>query len=218
MIENKRTFSLNILSRRAWLLISGAAGACVFVCAAPILLWVAGSGVAGSLICTPQEALAVAGVSGLLVAGVFALHRRAVPSTGCDCAYVPTTSGSADVPLACDLTVFSSNERREHKKLGDLLFAEVKRIVENTDGFTLVFDQNAKLEKRITSWLAKEKQCCPFFSFQITREDAPALLMLRISGPQGAKDVLQGEFEARGLQRRHGSGPQPVQTKSAQPF
>lgn len=199
MTKNKRFFGLKSTSRRGWLLTSGAAGACVFVCAVPILLWAAGSGVAASLICTPQEALAVAGVSGLLVAGAFALCRPAVPSTNCDCAHVLTTSNGTDVPIACNLTVFTTSERAEHRKLGDSLFAEVRRIVEHSDGFTFLFEPDAKLDEQIKSWLAKEKRCCPFFSLEINREDAPASLMLRISGPQGAKEILQSEFEARGL-------------------
>lgn len=202
MIENKHSVDLKIISRRAWLLIGGVAGACVFICAAPILLWVAGSGVAASLICTPQEALAVAGASGLLIAGVFTLGRPAVPSTNCDCAHVPATSDGTDVPIACDLTVFTTKERAEHRTLGDSLFAEVKRVVEHRDGFTLVFDLDTRLEERVEHWLAKEKRCCPFFSFKTAREDATTSLMLRISGPEGAKEILQSEFEARRLLAR----------------
>ncbi|MGH8609479.1 MAG: hypothetical protein ACREX9_19340 [Gammaproteobacteria bacterium] len=201
MIKNKSFFKLKSISRRAWLLTSGAAGACVFICATPILLWVAGSGVAASLICTPQEALAVAAASGLLVAGVFALGR-AVPSTNCDCAHVPSTSNATDVPIACDLTVFTTSERAEHRTLGDALFANVKRIVDHSDGFTFLFERDAKLDEQIKSWLAKEKRCCPFFSFEITREHAPASLMLHISGPQGAKEILQSELETRGISAR----------------
>jgi hypothetical protein len=202
MNENKRSFDLTTISPRAWLVISGVAGTCAFVCAAPILVWVAGSGVASSLICTPQEALAIAAVSGLLVAGVFALRRPVAPSTSCNCADVPTTLDGPNMPIACDLTVFTARERAEHEKLGDSLFAEVKRVVEHGNGFTLVFELDAKLDERIKSWLAKEKRCCPFFSFAITREDAPSSLVLRISGPQGAKEILQSELAARGLLAR----------------
>jgi len=72
----------------------------------------------------------------------------------------------------------------------------------HSDGFTFVFEPGAKLDEQIKSWLAKEKRCCPFFSFKATREGAPASLMLRISGPQGAKEILRSELEARGLLAR----------------
>ncbi|MGH8614890.1 MAG: hypothetical protein ACREYF_23415 [Gammaproteobacteria bacterium] len=192
---------LNSLSRRL-VIISSAAGACVFVCAAPVLLWVAGSGVAASLICTPQEALAVAGVSGLLVGGVLALRMAAKPSTSCDCAHTSIPSESSDGPIACDLTVFTTSERAEHRQLGDSLLAQVKQVIERSDGFTLMFDLDATMDERIERWLAKEKLCCPFFSFETIREQAPPSLKLRISGPAGSKPILQDEFGARGLLAR----------------
>lgn len=158
-----------------------------------------GSGIAASLICTPQEALAVAGVSGLLVGGVLALRMAAKPSASCDCTYTSTPSESSDGPIACDLTVFTTSERVEHRQLGDSLFAQVQQVVEHSDGFTLVFELEATMDQRIERWLAKEKLCCPFFSFETTREQAPPSLKLRISGPAGSKLILQGEFDARGL-------------------
>lgn len=202
MTIESRSSIFKSVSRRAWLVISGAAGVCVFVCALPILLWVAGSGVAASLICTPEEALVVAGAGGLLAGGIMALRRPAAATTDCACTPSSHSSGSEDYPIACDLTVFTASERAEHKQLGDSLFAKVTHVVEHSDGFTLSFALDATVNKKIDRWLAKEKQCCPFFSFEITRDKAARSLGLQISGPPGAKAILRTEFEARELLAR----------------
>lgn len=190
------------VSRPGWLVISGAAGACVFACSVPILMWVAGSGIAASLICTPQEALIVAGASGLLVGGFLALRRPPAATTRCECTSSLPSSDRKDCPIACDLTVFTAMERAEHEQLGDSLLAKVTRVVEHSDGFTLMFELDASVSEKVEHWLAKEKRCCPFFSFEIIRERAPQSLGLRISGPPAAKAILQAEFDARELLAR----------------
>lgn len=180
------------VSRRGWLAISGAAGACVFVCAVPILLWVAGSGIAASLICTPEEALAVAGAGGLLAGGFLALRRPAAASASCACPSSSPSSEGKDCPIACDLTVFTTEERTKHRQLGDSLFAKVARVVEHDDGFTFAFEPDPIVSENVEHWLAMERRCCPFFSFELTRDRAQSL-GLRISGPSGAKAILQAE-------------------------
>ncbi len=95
--------------------------------------------------------------------------------------------------------MFTASERVEHRQLGDSLFAQVREVVEHSDGFTLVFELEATIDEGIQRWLAKEKLCCPFFSFETTREQAPPSIKLHISGPAGSKLILQGEFDARGL-------------------
>jgi hypothetical protein len=193
MAENKQLVDFKKTSRRARLIVSGIAGTCVFICAAPVLLWVAGSGVAASFVCTPKEALIVAGVFGLLsIISIFALRK---PNTSCDC--VPVKEDAACV--ACDLTVFTDSERAEHKALGDALFAKVKHIVELSNGFTLIFDPELKLDARINKWVEKEKMCCPFFTFETTHEDATTSYNLRIFGPLGTKEILRSEFEVRNM-------------------
>jgi hypothetical protein len=42
----------------------------------------------------------------------------------------------------------------------------------------------------VARWIVDERRCCPFFTFAIEREPAPGALWLRITGPEGAKQVL----------------------------
>jgi hypothetical protein len=180
----------NITQKRLWLGTAFAVGTCVAVCSAPIFLWMVGAGVASSLFCTPKEALTIAGVSGLVVAGLFIIGRR-IKSSTCECGGKATKSVHGDTPIACDLTVFSISERMEHLALAKSLLQQVSEVVEHNDGFTFVFEKSPLLERQVVNWVSKEKRCCPFFSFELSSTNTPPLLNLKISGPHGAKEILR---------------------------
>jgi hypothetical protein len=183
-----KTTPLNIAQKRWWLGTAFAFGTCAAICAVPIFLWMLGTGMAGSLFCTPKETLTVAGLSGLTVAGLFAARRR-FTSSKCDCG--DKGDESAEMPIACDLTVFSISERIKHVALAKSLLDKAKQVTEHDDGFTFSFEQSPLLETKIAEWVSNEKRCCPFFFFELSRADRPPSLRLRISGPSGAKEILR---------------------------
>lgn len=185
---------LNIGRNHFWLGGALAAGACVAVCSAPIFLWMVGAGMASSLLCTPREALTVAGISGLAVAALFAIHRW-FTAPDCSCADRAVALADGDQPIACDLTVFDSGERSEHIALAKELLAQARRIIEHTNGFTFVFDKSPVIDEQIANWVSKEKKCCPFFSFEVTTVTTPPSLNLRIDGPEGTKNILKAELQ-----------------------
>lgn len=188
-MSTKKTAS-NITQKRLWLGTAFTVGTCLAVCSAPIFLWMVGAGVAGSFLCTPKEALAVGGLSGLAVAGLFIIGRR-IKSSTCDCGDKATKSVHGDTPIACDLTVFSLSERIKHLAFAKSLLGKARQVIEHKDGFTFVFEQSPLLEMKIADWVSKEKRCCPFFSFELSRANTPPSLSLRISGPDEAKEILR---------------------------
>jgi hypothetical protein len=187
--------ALNITQKRLWLGTAFALGTCAAVCSIPIFLWMVGAGVASSLFCTPKEAVIAAGLSGLAVAGLFAVRRR-ITSSECGCGDKAITSVHADTPIACDLTVFSNSERIKHLVLAKSLLGKARQVIEHKDGFTFVFEQSPRLEVKIADWVSKEKRCCPFFSFELSRANTPPSLNLRVSGPNGAKEILRTGLKA----------------------
>jgi hypothetical protein len=186
-----KKIALNITQKRLWLGSAFAFGTCAAFCAAPIFLWMVGAGFASSLFCTPKEALTAAGLGGLAVAGLFAVRKRITTSSECDCGHKAITSGDADTAITCDLTVFSLSERIKHMALAKSLLGKARQVIEHEDGFTFVFEQSARLEMKIPDWVTNEKRCCPFFLFDLSRTDTPPSLKLRISGPNGAKEILR---------------------------
>jgi hypothetical protein len=194
--------ALNITQKRVWLGNAFALGTCVAICSASIFLWMAGVGVASSLVCTPKEALTVATLSGLAAAGLFAIRRR-TNSSECGREDKAITSVHGDKAIACDLTVFSNSERIKHMALAKSLLEQARQVIEHKDGFTFVFEQSPFLEIQIADWVSKEKKCCPFFSFDLSRANTPPSLRLRISGPDRAKEILRPVADAHAFLCRY---------------
>ena len=82
----------------------------------------------------------------------------------------------------------------EHLALAKSLLQRARQIIEHDDGFTFVFEKSPFLEMQIANWVSKEKRCCPFFSFELSSTNTPPLLNLKISGPDGAKEILRPEL------------------------
>src|SRR5919198_1988937 len=150
-----KTTLLNIAQKRWWLEAAFAFGTCAALCAVPIFLWMLGAGAAGSLFCTPKETLTVAGLSGLAVVGLFAVRRR-FTSSRCDCGDKADASAHTEMPIACDLTVFSISERIKHVALAKSLLDKAKQVIEHDDGFTFIFEQSPLLEMKIAEWVSDE--------------------------------------------------------------
>ena len=88
-------------------------------------------------------------------------------------------------PIACDLSVFTPQERTEHFARGKRIFA-FARIDELSDGYAFTWtDARAELE----TWIDEEKRCCPFFEFDLTRTSSET--KLAITGPLEAKAILR---------------------------
>jgi hypothetical protein len=198
----------NIIQKRLWLGTAFALGTCVAICSAPIFLWMVGAGVASSLFCTPKEALTVAALSGLAAAGLFAVRRR-INSSECGCEDKAIPSVHGDKAIACDLTVFSNSERNEHIALAKSLLEQARQIIEHKDGFTFVFEQSPFLEMQIANWVSKEKRCCPFFSFDLSRAKTPPSLRLRIVGPNRAKEILRSVADLHAFLSRYSVRKRP---------
>ena len=185
-----------------------ALGSCVAICSAPIFLWIVGGGVVISLFCTPKEALAVAALCGLAAAGLLALRRRP-NSSDCGCEDKAIQPGHGNTQIACDLTVFSNTERIKHLALAKSLLGKARQVIEHEDGFTFVFEQSPFLEMQIVNWVSKEKRCCPFFSFDLSRAKTPPSLRLRIVGPNRAKEILRSVADLHAFLSRYSVRKRP---------
>jgi hypothetical protein len=115
----------------------------------------------------------------------------------CRCAAGAT---SDVVPIACDLGAFSPLERDEHLERSREVLSSVERVREEADGFTLAFAVASGLEDEIRLWIQNEQRCCPFLRFDLRNEPATRLV-LRISGPAEAKEILRAGLEENGLLR-----------------
>ena len=94
-----------------------------------------------------------------------------------------TSCGCA--PIACDLSVFTPEERTEHFARGRRIFAGA-RIDELSNGYAFTL---ATPSDELEIWMEEEKRCCPFFDFDLTRTSIETNLV--ITCPPEAKAILR---------------------------
>lgn len=107
-------------------------------------------------------------------------------------AFTPITWGEHlsvfEGALSCSLTSTALQDRIT--LLREEIFPNLTRKEELTDGFIYYFEDEGDLAIKILEFIGKEKQCCPFFKFDISVLPFKKGIALQISGSQGVKDFL----------------------------
>ncbi len=104
----------------------------------------------------------------------------AAPSSG---------SCAAPLPVACDLGVFTVEERNAHTADTAALLGQVRATRGLDDGWELVFDARAMAD--VSRWFLDERRCCPFLSLRVDLPAAADRIAVRLQGPPGTKELLQ---------------------------
>jgi hypothetical protein len=98
--------------------------------------------------------------------------------------------------IACNLGVFDASERSVHANSFEaLVIGRGLALKELSDGYCVKYPGDAQLFARLASWIANERRCCPFFTFELRLEPEGGALWMQISGPEGAKALLKPELE-----------------------
>jgi hypothetical protein len=105
-----------------------------------------------------------------------------------------------DVPTtANDVTACSLNER-EMAERGDLLarelFPGVEAVEELPDGYAYCFSGNETWTTNVLAFVAAERRCCPFFTFELVFTPYGGPLWLRIRGSAAIKAFVREHFHA----------------------
>lgn len=100
-----------------------------------------------------------------------------------------------ELPIACKLTDEKQQKRRE--ELSRELFSGREDTRELDDGYEFVFAGGADWAEKLLSFVVSERECCPFFSFEVLFEPGGGPISLRVRGPEGAKRVVEKEFVGR---------------------
>jgi hypothetical protein len=106
-------------------------------------------------------------------------------------------------PFACDLTVFSPEERESLRGLARSVFDACDHVRELPDGYKLQFPadgggaRGASLATAVARWVALERRCCPCISFTIEFPEDCGPVAVRMTGRPGIKPFLVAEFKER---------------------
>lgn len=97
---------------------------------------------------------------------------------------------AATQPVACNLGAFDAVQKQRYEEaLAELRSRLIERR-ELTDGWAFVFPSDAATCILAMEFVTLERQCCPFWTFrlEVTSLDGP--LILALTGPADAKEIL----------------------------
>lgn len=92
----------------------------------------------------------------------------------------------AEIAIACDLNAFDHEVRKRYTELRAQVQGAVLEIRELADGFMLRVAAEPSLLAAVGEWIA----CCPFLDFAVEIPHGDTSAWLRISGPEGTKEIL----------------------------
>src|SRR5690349_8765163 len=109
-----------------------------------------------------------------------------------------------DLPVVCDLSVFTSEERKQHENESMELFRNAKRVIELPDGFAFHHDYSEALFMKTAHWMTNENKCCPFYTFELVIEPFASgrEMVVRLRGNDQIKVGLKTGLEKLGIQLR----------------
>lgn len=113
---------------------------------------------------------------------------------------------SSHPPLACVMDAIPEAERAAHVALASVLFR--KRVQEWRDlpnGYAFRFEPDALMD--LARFLENERRCCPFLSFDVALASDGGPVWLRITGPEGARELLAEELPGLSTSRGPASSP-----------
>ncbi len=99
-----------------------------------------------------------------------------------------------DHPIACRLT-----EPAEAQRLTDLrenLFASVIRACEMDDGFAFSFTNSESRVDHLQHFVAFERECCPFLTFDLRLPPVPQPITLQLTGNPEIEIFVRDTFLA----------------------
>ena len=95
------------------------------------------------------------------------------------------------VPLACLLT---GEDLKARGEVVQPLIASYQQLQELEDGYAFQFPGDPEWIQRVVSFVTEERQCCPFFSFELQFEPNLGPIWLRLRGSADIKALLRDQW------------------------
>src|SRR5215510_4667897 len=92
---------------------------------------------------------------------------------------------SQDIPIVCNMNVFTPEERENHIRATTRLFQTVQGIQETENGYEFTFPNSNDPEKfsQFSEFIYNERRCCPFLGFTLKIESKDNPISLLLTGP-----------------------------------
>ena len=93
--------------------------------------------------------------------------------------------------LACNLGAMDVEQRERYRALLQLLSADSMEAQELENGYAFRHSSDAGVLVALAEYVSLERLCCPFFDFAIEVRRNGSEVWLKITGPKGAKTILE---------------------------
>jgi hypothetical protein len=106
------------------------------------------------------------------------------------------TRGPARLPIACDLGALSPEQRAREQALLAEFRATCRNPQETARGYSVVVSAEPVLLARLGEFLALERLCCPFLTFDLSVSAVQGPVTLHVHGGPETKSFLRSQFFA----------------------
>lgn len=100
---------------------------------------------------------------------------------------------SEDTPIACDLSVL--DDPRHHKQQFERLFEKREEVQKVDGGLAVRFPGATRFAEQALTFIRRERQCCPFLTFQIAIEPEERGVWLYMGGDEQVENYIASSFE-----------------------
>ncbi len=104
---------------------------------------------------------------------------------------------AGEPPLACDFGAMDDGQRERYLGLRRLLGEDFVEARELDTGYAFRHSSGADVLVALAEYVSLERLCCPFFDFAIEVGRGGGGVWLRMTGPEGAKGVLEAAMGER---------------------
>jgi hypothetical protein len=98
------------------------------------------------------------------------------------------------LPLACSL---SGPEQARRSGEIEKIFEGCLRVDELENGYEFSFPGSEEWVLRLMEFIVFERECCPFFAFELVFEPEGGSIRLWVQEPEGAKEMVAGMISPR---------------------
>lgn len=98
---------------------------------------------------------------------------------------------SDNQPIACKPNAIDEDEREQHKTNSEKLFASIEEWMELPKGYALRIPTKTELIEKAGAFIAQERKCCPFFSFNLEVTPDGGTVWLKLTGNKEVKKFIK---------------------------
>ncbi len=91
--------------------------------------------------------------------------------------------------IACSLQNKALAARKE--KLQQLIFSKAEEVIELEEVLRFTFPSSERFSLQLIKFINAERQCCPFFTFQVTFMPEGGATLLEVGGSRQAKEAVK---------------------------